>query len=159
MLTHERLKHFLSYELETGVFTRVAPCRGVRVGDPAGRKTSHGYWRITIDKKTYAAHRLAWFYVHGVWPVGDVDHMNGNRQDNRIANLREATRSLNMQNLHCATRANKTGLLGVSPHVCGFRAVIVVNRKQHSLGVHATPELAHSAYLAAKRVLHAGSTL
>lgn len=57
-------------------------------------------------------HRLAWFYVHGRWPTADIDHINGNRDDNRLCNLREATRQQNIQNSKRRSD-NRSGIKGV----------------------------------------------
>jgi hypothetical protein len=82
----------------TGIFTWVIPTGDrVKAGQKAGR-VNHGYISIKINKREYGAHRLAWLYVHGAWPDGDVDHINRDKSDNRIANLRQATRAQNLQN-------------------------------------------------------------
>lgn len=109
------------------------------------------------------AHRLAWVHVHGSWPAGDIDHINGDKLDNRIANLRDVTRSVNKENMRSARGDNKVGLLGVHvrrqnttrPYVASIR----VSGKLIHLGAHNTPEAAHAAYLEAKRRLHSGCTI
>jgi hypothetical protein len=88
-LTAERLRKRLRYDAETGLFTRRVGSGHAHAGDMAGSVHSTGYVRICIDGGRYTAHRLAWLYVHGVWPSGQIDHINRNRSDNRIANLRE----------------------------------------------------------------------
>lgn len=102
-------------------------------------------------------HRLAWLYVHGEWPTEQIDHINQNPVDNRIANLRPADKSQNVQNIDAAY--GSSGYRGVSfDSRCGdgnsWRARIMVDGKSHSLGYYATAEEAHDAYLAAKRELH-----
>lgn len=98
-LTAERLRELLSYDPETGLFRRkVALCNSVKVGEIAGGDDGQGYIKIRVDGKLYKAHRLAWLYVNGVWPEDELDHINGLRPDNRIANLREATHAENGQN-------------------------------------------------------------
>lgn len=93
-LTPERLRELLEYDPETGKFTwlrnRAFKALG---GTHAGYLNSNGYLRITVDDVSYAAHRLAWLYVHGRWPDKTIDHINRNKQDNRIANLRDVTHS------------------------------------------------------------------
>jgi hypothetical protein len=113
---------------------------------------------MNIDRKNYLGHRLAWFYVNGVWPVGDIDHINGNRSDNRIANLRDVAVSINRQNLGRATSRSKTGRLGVffNTHGLPFRAAIHIHGRQIHLGNFATVEDASAAYVEAKTLLHAG---
>lgn len=98
IITVEEVRRLLSYDPDTGAFTWLIPTSDrIRVGQKAGRVNS-GYVGIRINGREYLAHRLAWFYVHGVWPVGDIDHINRDRSDNRIANLRPATRAQNLQN-------------------------------------------------------------
>lgn len=96
----------------------------------------------------------------GDYPKHNVDHVNGNRRDNRWANLREAPFSLNQENQKRPAVSNKIGLLGVCrPANRRFKAQIMVRKKQHHLGYFDTPEEAHAAYLDAKRRVHAGCTL
>jgi hypothetical protein len=97
--------------------------------------------------------------THGAWPDGCIDHINGQKADNRISNLRKVTHAVNMQNQHRAARTSKTGLLGVSPNKTRFVANINVDGRRVYLGSFATAHDAHSAYLSAKRELHAGCVL
>ena len=102
------------------------------------------------------AHRLAWLYTHGKWPSKYIDHINGVKTDNRIANLREADNGENMQNQRRARRNSKTGLLGVRWNRASgnYVAVITVNRHVINVGSFKTAEEAHEAYLRAKAELH-----
>lgn len=163
-LTIERLKQVVSYDLETGVFTRkvrLAQCH--HIGDRAdfqlmsGRMV--GYRRITIDNQRHLAHRLAWLYVYGRWPSANIDHMNGDRGDNRVCNLRDVAQSINLENLRRSKGGNPSGLLGVSAHQGRWRSRITVNGENRYLGMFATVEEAHEAYLNAKRQLHKGCTI
>jgi hypothetical protein len=113
MLTQERLKERLHYDHETGIFTRIGKHKNWRSGQIVDRKTSHGYQSIDIEYKRYYLHRLAWLFVYGVWPIGDVDHINHIKQDNRISNLREATRSENQMN-RLLKKSSLSGIKGVS---------------------------------------------
>ena len=116
-LTAERLRALLDYDPVTGVFTWKATRTGQAVaGRIAGGALHTGYHRIQIDGRAFLAHRLAWLYVHEVWPQGQIDHINGVKADNRIANLREATASQNGQNRRGSQINNGSGLLGVYPH-------------------------------------------
>jgi hypothetical protein len=154
-LTLKRLKEVLHYNLETGRFVWIAKTgKKVVVGNEAGYLRPDGRYMVSVDGKAYRTHRLAWFYVHGRWPKGQIDHINGDPFDNCIANLRDVTDGQNKQNLHKAKKHNKTGLLGVQPANKKFRARITVEGKVVYLGVFDTPEAAHQAYLAAKRVHH-----
>lgn len=98
MITQHELHERLSYDPETGMFRWRHKRRGLRAGSIAGTILSNGYRRIKQGSVLYLAHRLAWFYVHGEWPQRDIDHINGDRDDNRIENLRQATRSQNCMN-------------------------------------------------------------
>lgn len=118
-LSAERLREVLHYDPETGVFTwRVSTTHRVHVGERAGALKSNGYVQIGLHNKRYHAHRLAWLYVHGSWPPDELDHINRCRSDNRITNLRLASRSENNQN-HGLSKRNSSGHTGV----CWKRAV------------------------------------
>ena len=162
MLTVNRLRVLLTYDTETGVFRwRERVGKKVRVGDVAGSVDHEEYILIGIDYRRYKAHRLAWLYVHGQWPVGQLDHINGNPQDNRISNLREATSRLNQENKRRGSKTSNTGVLGVSRQSGSktFTAQITVAGKQIYLGSFATTKDAHEAYVRAKRKYHEGNTL
>ena len=152
----EKIREILAYDQETGVFTwKVA--RGPRLpGYPIGARLRNSYLAIGMFGKTFYAHRVAWAYVHGHWPIAEIDHINGNRTDNRIKNLRQATRSLNNQNKYRAMSNSTHGVLGVHLHkgTNRWRARIAVDGKDYHLGLFDTPEKAHAAYVAAKRRLH-----
>lgn len=156
-MNQQELKALLHYDPPTGVFRwRYAPKRGMQPWDVAG-SAERGYIRIQAGGKLHRAHRLAWLYVYGEWPSSELDHINRNRADNRIENLRLADRSLNMQNGGKRTD-NKSGYVGVSLSKWAKRwqAQIKTNGKNAHLGYYDTPELAHQAYLAAKANHHTG---
>lgn len=159
-ITAERLRECLSYDPQTGVFVWLSGCASSRhVGKVAGSFDGKGYRLIKIEQVVAKAHRLAWLYMTGEHPRGEIDHINGDRADNRWANLRDVSVEINRQNRRHGTGV--TGLLGVSPADAPgtFRASIKVNRKQYRLGVFSTAEAAHEAYLEAKDRLHPGSTM
>ncbi len=159
-LTQARLKEVLHYDPKTGLFTRrVKTSNSIAVGMPAGHLHSSGYRIISVGGELRRAHRLAWLWMTGSWPSGQIDHINGRRHDNRFCNLREVTAQLNTQNLKSAQVNNKTGLLGVTAHGPSWRATITVGGKQRTLGSFPTANLAHVAYLKAKRAEHTGNTL
>jgi hypothetical protein len=153
-LTHASLLEMLHYDPASGVFTwlkRVAIC--LSIGDVAGRKTSGQYLQIKINYRAYLSHRLAWFYTHGSWPVGEIDHINGNRFDNRIANLRDVSVSLNQLNRFKQV-PNRLGFTGLYAKRGRFGARIKVNGRQKYLGVFDTPEQASAAYEKARSSIH-----
>lgn len=156
MLTLTRLKDFASYDAETGLFIRNRPTgRWDRfpAGTVIGKANRLGYIELRIDGKLYRAHRLAWFYCFGQWPKNEIDHINGNPSDNRIANLREATRSQNGSNLKLS-KANTSGLKGVHLHKPGvWRARIAPRKKSICLGLYDCPAAAHFAYVIAAKEL------
>lgn len=140
MIDVQYLKTVLNYDPETGVFIHKTT-RSPRAfpGARAGRINTNGHRQITIDGKHYMAHRLAWLWVYGIWPNILIDHINGNRDDNRIFNLRLATHKQNMENqaLHCN---NSSGFRGVSWHKANKKWVAYVNHngKRFYLGSYET---------------------
>ena len=115
MLTAEELRELLRYDPNTGIFRWKVKQRRVSygVGDVAGSlDSSSGYHRIRIDGRDYRASRLAWLYVYGRWPTDEIDHKNTIRDDDRLANLREATRGQNNYNTKRFS-TNTSGLKGV----------------------------------------------
>lgn len=157
-LTQERLKDVLHYCPETGVFTwKASLSRSIKIGNIAGCDDHRGYLLVRIDGVLHKCHRLAWFYMYGVWPNYHIDHINGIRSDNRLCNIRNANVSENMQNQKTARKDNKTtGLLGSSfcKRDSNFRAQIQINKKNKHIGYFNTPEEAHQAYIEEKRKLH-----
>ena len=150
-LTHERLLELVEYDAATGIFTKK-----LRSGHaPASSKTNgSGYLRLCIDYRSYQQHRLAWFYMHEVWPNGMVDHINGNTTDNRISNLRCADQTLNQLNRHRPHPQNRSRLIGAHLLANGrFGADIRIGGRQKRLGTYPTAELAHAAYMQAKERL------
>lgn len=146
----------ISYDPETGVFTHTA---GHRAGQCAGTVTKAGYVQLWFNGKTELAHRVAWFLVTGRWPVALIDHVNGVKSDNRFSNLREADASLNMENMRAPQCGSTSGFLGVSRARGRWQSKISVAGKTKFLGYFDEPEMAHQAYLAAKRSLHRGCTI
>lgn len=159
-MDQKRLHELLDYARETGVFTWRASKGRAKAGAVAGCKHPKGYLRITLDGVPYLAHRLAWLHVHGVFPDGEIDHKNGVRTENRINNLRDASTLINQQNQRRARTTNLTsGLLGVSARKNKWAARIRIGGNQRFIGSFDTKEKAHSAYVEAKRIHHAGCTI
>lgn len=153
MLTQDELKKVLNYDPETGIFTWKAGGRRHKGGSIAGR-IDRGYVVIDLNYKAHRAHRLAWLYVHGKWPDEVIDHINGVRNDNRIANLRDVTNAVNCQGFRSISPRNKTGYTGVSwnERLQGFTAARMVNGKSKFLGVFNTAEEAANAYAKADQL-------
>lgn len=161
-ITAERVQELLEYDPLTGWLTwRLAGRGRARKGALAGTKNKAGYLVTCIDRHFRRNHRLAWVLTYGVWPTHDIDHLNGVRDDNRIANLRDVPRATNLQNQRVAQPHNKVGLLGVSwrPDRGKFQASIKVGDKSRYIGYFVTPEDAHRAYVATKRRIHDGCTI
>lgn len=142
----------LLYDPETGVFTWRMTSTRTKIGAVAGTNLGgNGYVRITLAKTPYKAHRLAWFYIHGEWPQGDIDHINRNRADNRLVNLREINSRQNMQN--SSKRKNSfcdyKGVTPLTRDKTRFVAQIRYEGKQHKIGIFSSQEDAHRAYCAA----------
>jgi len=156
-LTQEYLHSILNYDAKTGIFTRkVKTANCVKIGEVAGSINSNGYILIRLLSKKYSAHRLAWLYIYGLIPK-EIDHINCIKNDNRIDNLRPATRGENLQNKLKALSNNKSSnMLGVSfnKNLNKFCARIQVNRKLIHIGYFYTAQEAHEAYLKAKREHH-----
>jgi len=154
-LTLERVRSLLAYDPKTGAFSWRVNVVNVKAGSPAGSKTALKYLLVRIDKCQIYAHRLAWFYVYGVWPEQQVDHINGVRDDNSIGNLRLASQSQNSCN-GVLRSTNTSGYRGVSwnKEKKKWVARIVKDKKQHVLGYFASKEEAYYAYLKAARELH-----
>lgn len=150
---HFRLLELLDYSPETGLFIwRKTRGGSAHKGTIAGAIDGNGYINIRVLRKTYKAHRLAWFYMHGQWPKIDIDHRDGNKTNNAIENLREATDAQNVANSN-VRRDNTTGYRGVRKlKYCNkWGARITENGKRRSLGNFTSPEEAYAAYCDAAR--------
>lgn len=154
------LKEELRYEPGTGGLFWLKPKNKRPAGAVAGYTGTNGYLELRgLAPGTLKGHRVAWALFHGAWPSHHIDHINGDRTDNRIVNLRATTIVHNSQNQRSAHANNKLGLLGVHADGGRFRAQIRVDGKKIPLGSFKDAESAHQAYLDAKRKLHQGNTL
>jgi hypothetical protein len=130
-------------------------------GKPAGSLTNHGYVLVHISiqgkPQRMLAHRIVWALAHGRWPPQQIDHHDGNRSNNSLANLRDATHSENQHNRHIS-KHNISGFLGVAPgskyNKHKWRAQIKVHGEKYHLGWFNDRQSAFNAYLAAKARLH-----
>lgn len=161
-ITHDRLREVLRYDEDTGkIFWKVSCSNRAKAGSEAGSRTSKGRMSIAVDGRRYLAHRLAWFYVHGEFPSGEIDHIDGDPTNNRISNLRDVDRTTNAQNNRRAKRISRSGLLGAfwfERDQC-WVSKIRINGKLTHIGYFKTAEAAHEAFIAKKREHHHGCTL
>lgn len=145
MTTPDRIRELVRYEPDTGHFYDLRTGKQ-RLSAP----NVFGYLRLSVDGTSYTAHRLAWFYVHGVWP-NVIDHINGDPADNRLCNLRSVTPAENRQNQQRVRSDSKTGFTGVQLRKGRFAAVLFVDGRPKEFGRFPTAEEAHASYLEAKR--------
>lgn len=161
--TWDAWRKSMSYDPETGEFrwlVKRAPC--YKPGDLVGTVMRSGHRRIHAHGELILAHRLAFVFMTGELPKGDVDHINGIRDDNRWVNLRVASKAVNAQNRRRPNRNNSSGAgyLGVTRDAGRkWRAAICVGGRQMYLGLFETAEAARDAYVAAKRLHHEGGML
>ena len=140
----DKLKTKYRYDPDTGVFTRNTSWGKQKVGDVAGCISPQGYRYLSFEGKATPAHRLAWLWVHGCWPAADVDHINRDRLDNRIDNLRCVTRSVNCHNIVGRASSGKKGVT-LTTKGKSWEARISVDRKHIYLGSYASVEEAAAA--------------
>jgi hypothetical protein len=158
-ITLEEAQQHLTFDPDTGIFSwNKAKGRLVKAGDVAGSVHRSGYRRIGICGALVYAHRLAWLMHYGEEPADMIDHINGNRDDNRIANLRHANALINSQNAKRGRPNRTSGLLGVFSDANGatWSVHIEFMGKTVRTGSFATIEEAHERYLELKRRLHDG---
>lgn len=161
-LTQDRIKYLLNYDECSGFFTwKNTTSIRVKVGDIAGTAPKGGYLKISIDGYIYSAHRLVWLWFHGCHPSGEIDHIDRDKMNNKISNLRIVSRSVNMQNHVYANKNNISGLRGVHMDKRRNRwvAAITINGRNKTIGSYQNKEDAHHAYLKAKMVIHKGSVV
>lgn len=160
-VTIDRLKEVLSYDPDTGSFTWLMSLSNNAPKGSIAKNIRHGYMRVRIDNVLYMQHRLAWLYMTGSWPPAGmhIDHINGDRADNRWSNLRLATPRQNQQNRRNPEFSNKTGYMGVTLVGGRYRANITNDGKSIAIGSFDTLEEAHAAYLKKKREIHEYCTI
>jgi hypothetical protein len=155
-LTQDELKRILEYDQDTGIFTwKIKPRANVELGAIAGWSCNKGYINIKIYKKTYKAHRLVYFYINGIFPLKQIDHINGIKYDNRLCNLRDST---NRENCSNKTRHRNGKLIGASFHQRDqiWSSQIYFNKKAYYLGRFKTELEAHNKYLEKLKELEHG---
>lgn len=161
-IRHDALLKALDYDPLTGEFVwKVALSNRAPAGSIAGQSRPGKYTDISIFGLKYRAHKLAVYWYSGIYPLDDVDHIDGDRSNNRILNLRCAGTYVNAQNRRGASKNSRSGVLGVcyDPRTNRYRSQILANGVRHHLGRFDTEQEAQVAYIAAKRKLHQGNTL
>lgn len=162
----EYLHECLIYDADTGVMSwRERPashfkhaqamrCWNGRYAGPITSIGFHGYIIVQLHNRPYMAHRIAWAFVNGAWPSGDIDHINGIRHDNRLENLREVTRAVNNLNKRRYDRST-TGIAGVNwdEKLGKWRAHITRDKQRHYLGLFTEINAAAAARKDAERRL------
>jgi hypothetical protein len=155
MLDMALLKETLSYDPETGLFTRLKRTSNcIKANQTACRLNKRTKYRqVSFDGVEYQSHRLIWMYVYGTWPKGQIDHINRDKSDNRLSNLRDCSISENKQNSG-VYKNNKTGFRGISKKGKKYEANIRVNGKRKYIGSFNSAELAYNTYVMFARKLH-----
>ena len=155
-LTQKRARELFEYNSETGVLSwKKSTNSRARAGDEAGSINDGGYRCLGLNGKRYFVHRIIWLYVHGYLPEHEIDHINRDPSDNRIANLREVSRSCNIRNVG-NLKNNTSGVKGVNWNKpCQkWEAKICVNNKMLYLGLYKDFDNAVCARLAAEQCLN-----
>lgn len=161
-MTYDKLISLLNYNPDTGMFYWVAKRRGASKKKPAGTKTKSGYIQIMIDNKSYLAHRLAWLHETKSMPKNEIDHIDCNKLNNKIDNLRQVDAVyINQHNRKLPNKNNKAGLIGAfySESLGKWFSRISVNNKKKWLGTFDNAIDAHNAYIKAKKQMHPANTL
>ena len=143
----------LHYDPETGVFWWTRNRTNVKAGSAAGSRIAKGYMLIRFNRRQLLAHRLAWLWMTGEWPSLHIDHIDGEKSNNRWSNLREASNADNLMN-RGKNSNNTSGYKGVSfdKKTGRYSAFLTADKKRRFLGYHATAEEAHNAYRAAIQI-------
>lgn len=160
-LTAARLRELLHYDATSGAFYWVSTDGRARKGALAGNRNSNGYMVVGLFGVKYRQHRLAWLYVYGEWPDGVVDHIDGNKDNNKIENLRVVSQAQNLQNRRSASVASACGVLGVyySARRGGYMASVTTAGSKKRRGPYRSIERARIAYVDLKRTHHEACTI
>lgn len=157
VISASRARDVFAYDCVTGIVTRKV---GGQVGPVLGRDNGNGYARVTLNGQRIYLHRLVWVLHYGKWPEGQVDHIDGNRSNNAISNLRDVDHTANAQNIHVAKSSSGTGILGVgwdksrNLYIARISVGPRGKAKHKHLGRHKTADEAQAAYLRAKAKYH-----
>jgi hypothetical protein len=138
MIDQETVKRLFYYDPDSGALLwRKGNGGNVKPWQQVKSRNGHGYYAAKVHGRSYLAHRLAWLYVHGSMPEGDIDHKNRIRNDNRLCNLRSVSRTDNCQNISLPSH-NKSGHIGVSwlKSHNAWTVYVKVNKKNNWLGYY-----------------------
>ena len=152
-LTFERASDLLTYDKETGIIRWKDKRKDALSKFSAGWVAGNGYIRMKVDGVFYAAHRVAWLLEHKKWPNNLIDHINQNKADNRLENLRDVTHKQNLENVGQYRKVWKKGSIFHKSSGL-WHAVLGENYKSISLGYFKTQIEAQDAYINAKREIH-----
>lgn len=152
-LTVDWLREHMACVPETGTLMWKVRGPGRTVGKPLGSLTAQGYLQVKVDNVIYPIHRVIWFYVHGVWPEHQLDHMDGCKTNNAIANLRDCTAAQNSARRK-VRKPEKAPSRGVFPHGPGFVARLHHKGVRHYLGYFSNADDARAAYAAKAKDIH-----
>lgn len=156
--TPAELQEWFRYDADSGIVTwKRKPSRNIRVGQQAGylwseKKSQTSYIRVGFRGRAIFAHHIAFALMTGAYPRGMVDHQDGCGTNNQWANLRDVSHAENMRNQR-RNSANSSGVVGVDYHGAaqGWRARIIVAKREHHLGIFPTREQAVAARKAAEK--------
>lgn len=155
----ERVRKLLEYKPETGeLFWRESRGRvkkGARAGSPVARADGKTYWYIRVDDRKYLVHRIIWYITFGYWPT-EIDHINGDEQDNRLSNLRDVSHSINQQNIISRKKLSKLPMGVKATPAKKYQARIWIGGKHLYLGTFDSIDQASGAYKRAKKRYHRG---
>ena len=143
-LVHSVLLNTLEYNPVSGVFTNIAKRPGIAVGKIMGTKLATGYISISVRGPKFLAHRLAWFYMHGEWPKYYIDHIDRNRDNNAINNLREANAYENIHNIKIFD-TNTSGYTGIRKMGTSWQSRVQYKGEDFYLGTYTNIEDANIA--------------
>lgn len=151
LLSFDRAHELLDYNPDTGSISWRTSRGKASVGAEVGHVQA-GYRKLTIDREQIKLHRLVWFMSYGKWPIGQIDHLDGDKLNNKLSNLRDVSQSVNMQNRYFVKRKNSGLPYGV---IINPNGKYVANIR---IGVFNTAEEASAAFMRAKRLIHEGCT-
>lgn len=150
------LKEVFTADFDAGILLwKKKVSRRVCIGDEAGTKRPSGHLYVQLNKKHLGVHRIMWAMYYGEWPSKLIDHKNRNPADNKIINLRLATKSQNGFN-RAVNRKSTTGVKGVflNKKTGAYKVQIRVNKKTHYLGLYKDIDAAKNAYITASKEYH-----